>query len=119
VIARIPGSTDPDEWIIRGNHHDAWVNGASDPVSGAIALLEEARSLGILLKQGWRPKRTIVYCVWDAEEPGLIGSTEWAEDHREELNRKAAVYINSGFLSEKCNCCGSPLTGRSCQLEGS
>ncbi|HTD44353.1 MAG TPA: M28 family metallopeptidase [Bryobacteraceae bacterium] len=104
VIARIPGSTDPDEWILRGNHHDAWVNGATDPVSGAIALLEEARALGVLLKQGWRPKRTIVYCVWDAEEPGLIGSTEWAEDHREELNRKAAVYINSdgngrGFLT--------------------
>jgi len=104
VIARIPGSAFPDEWIIRGNHHDAWVNGASDPVSGASALLEEARSLGVLLRQGWRPKRTIVYCVWDGEEEGLLGSTEWAEDHADELIRKAAVYINSdgngrGFLN--------------------
>jgi N-acetylated-alpha-linked acidic dipeptidase len=103
VIARIPGSTFPDEWIVRGNHHDAWVNGAEDPVAGAIALLEEARGLGTLLRQGWRPKRTIVYCVWDGEVEGLLGSTEWAEDHAEELQRKAAVYVNSdgngrGFL---------------------
>ena len=105
VIARIPGVRCPDEWIIRGNHHDAWVNGADDPVSGASALLEEARALGTLLKQGWRPKRTIVYCAWDGEEPGLLGSTEWAEAHAEELQRKAAVYINSdcngrGFLQD-------------------
>jgi len=95
VIARIPGATDPNEWIIRGNHHDAWVNGAEDPVSGTSALLEEARGLGALVKQGWRPKRTIVFCVWDGEEEGLLGSTEWAEDHAEELRQKAAVYINS------------------------
>jgi N-acetylated-alpha-linked acidic dipeptidase len=95
VVARIPGSTSPDEWIIRGNHHDAWVNGAEDPVSGAVALLEEARGLGALLKQGWRPKRTIVLCFWDGEEPGLLGSTEWAEAHARELARTAAVYINS------------------------
>jgi N-acetylated-alpha-linked acidic dipeptidase len=104
VVARIPGSTYPDEWIIRGNHHDAWVNGAEDPVSGTSALLEEARGLGILLQQGWKPKRTIIYCVWDGEEEGLLGSTEWAEDHAEELRKKAAVYINSdgngrGFLN--------------------
>jgi N-acetylated-alpha-linked acidic dipeptidase len=104
VIVRIPGSTYPDEWIIRGNHHDAWVNGAEDPVSGTSALLEEARGLGILLQQGWKPKRTIIYCVWDGEEEGLLGSTEWAEDHAEELRKKAAVYINSdgngrGFLN--------------------
>jgi N-acetylated-alpha-linked acidic dipeptidase len=104
VIARIPGSTYPDEWIIRGNHHDAWVNGAEDPVAGTVALLEEARGLGVLLSQGWKPKRTIVYCVWDGEEEALLGSTEWAEDHAEELQRKAAVYINSdgngrGFLN--------------------
>ena len=103
VVARIPGSTYPDEWIIRGNHHDAWVNGADDPVSGASALLEEARALGTLLKQGWKPKRTIIYCVWDGEEEGLIGSTEWAEDHAAELQRNGAVYINTdnsgrGFL---------------------
>jgi N-acetylated-alpha-linked acidic dipeptidase len=103
VIARIPGSTYPDEWIIRGNHHDAWVNGAEDPISGASALLEEARGLGTLLRQGWKPKRTIIYCLWDGEEEGLLGSTEWAEDHAEELRKKAAVYINSdgngrGFL---------------------
>lgn len=95
VIARIPGSTYPDEWIIRGNHHDAWVNGAEDPLAGTVALLEEARALGALVRQGWRPKRTIVYCVWDGEEEGLLGSTEWAEEHADELTRKAAVYINS------------------------
>jgi N-acetylated-alpha-linked acidic dipeptidase len=104
VIARIPGSTYPDEWIIRGNHHDAWVNGAEDPVAGAIALLEEARAIGTLVQQGWKPKRTIVYCVWDGEEEALLGSTEWAEDHAAELERKAAVYINTdgngrGFLN--------------------
>jgi len=104
VIVRIPGSTYPDEWVIRGNHHDAWVNGAADPLSGTSALMEEARSLGVLLKQGWRPKRTIIYCVWDGEEPGLLGSTEWVEDHADELQRKAVAYINSdgngrGFLN--------------------
>src|SRR3984885_11384466 len=104
VIARIPGSTFPDEWIIRGNHHDAWVNGAEDPIAGTVALLEEARGLGTLLSQGWKPKRTIIYCVGDGEEEALLGSTEWAEDHAEELQRKAAVYINSdgngrGFLN--------------------
>src|SRR5579863_4906843 len=104
VVARIPGSTYPDEWIVRGNHHDAWVNGAEDPIAGTVALLEEARALGTLMRQGWRPKRTIVYCVWDGEEEGLLGSTEWAEDHADELQRKAAVYINSdgngrGFLN--------------------
>jgi N-acetylated-alpha-linked acidic dipeptidase len=95
VIARIPGGTYPDEWIIRGNHHDAWVNGAEDPVSGTGPLMEEARGLAALVRQGWKPKRTIVLCVWDGEEEGLLGSTEWAEDHAEELRRKAAVYINS------------------------
>ena len=95
VIGRIAGTTYPDEWIIRGNHHDAWVNGASDPSSGAAALMEEARAFGQLLKQGWKPKRTIIYCVWDGEEEGLLGSTEWAEEHAAELGRKAAVYINS------------------------
>lgn len=95
VIFRIPGSTYPDEWIIRGNHHDAWVNGAEDPTSAQVALLEEARGLAELLKQGWKPKRTIIYCSWDGEEQGLLGSTEWAETHAEELRQKAAVYINS------------------------
>jgi N-acetylated-alpha-linked acidic dipeptidase len=95
VIVRIPGSQYPDEWVIRGNHHDAWVNGADDPVSGTVALLEEARALGTLLKEGWKPKRTIIYTFWDGEEPGLLGSTEWAEAHDAELRQKAAVYINS------------------------
>ena len=104
VIARLPGSTYPDEWIIRGNHHDAWVNGAQDPGSGMSAELEEARALGELVKRGWRPKRTIVYAAWDGEEQGLLGSTEWVEDHQQELRQKAAVYINSdgngrGFLN--------------------
>jgi N-acetylated-alpha-linked acidic dipeptidase len=95
VIARIPGDAYPDQWIIRGNHHDAWVNGAEDPVSGTSAVLEEARGLAALVRQGWKPKRTIVLCLWDGEEEGLLGSTEWAEDHAQELRRNAAVYVNS------------------------
>jgi N-acetylated-alpha-linked acidic dipeptidase len=95
VIARIPGSTYPDEWVIRGNHHDAWVNGAGDPTSGMSAELEEARALGELRKQGWRPKRTIVYAAWDGEEPGLLGSTEWVETHAADLEAHAVVYINT------------------------
>jgi N-acetylated-alpha-linked acidic dipeptidase len=95
VIARIPGSAYPDEWVIRGNHHDAWVNGSSDPVSGLSALIEEARALGTLLKEGWRPRRTILLCAWDGEEPGLLGSTEWAETHAADLRNKAVAYINS------------------------
>ena len=95
VIAKIPGSVAPDEWVIRGNHHDAWVNGAEDPVSGQAPLLEEARALGLLLKQGWRPRRTIIYAAWDGEEPMLLGSTEWVEQHADELRKHAVVYINS------------------------
>ena len=103
IVVKIPGSTYPDEWIVRGNHHDAWVNGAEDPISGAVAELEEARSFAQLLKQGWKPKRTIIYCLWDGEEPGLLGSTEWAETHADQLRQHAAVYINTdgngrGFL---------------------
>ncbi|OLE53782.1 MAG: folate hydrolase [Acidobacteria bacterium 13_1_20CM_3_53_8] len=104
VIARLRGSERPDEWIIRGNHHDAWVNGAEDPLSGLVAEMEEARAMGELVKSGWKPKRTIVYCAWDGEEPGLLGSTEWVETHADMLRRNAAVYINSdtnsrGYLS--------------------
>jgi N-acetylated-alpha-linked acidic dipeptidase len=104
VIAKLPGSTFPDEWILRGNHHDAWVNGASDPVSGTAALLEEARALSELRKSGWSPKRTIVYAAWDGEEPALLGSTEWVEAHADDLKDHAVVYINTdgngrGFLS--------------------
>jgi N-acetylated-alpha-linked acidic dipeptidase len=95
VIATIPGSTFPDQWVIRGNHHDAWVNGASDPISGAAALLETARTLAAMHKQGWQPKRTIRLALWDGEEFGLVGSTEWVEKHQEELERKGAVYLNS------------------------
>lgn len=95
IIVKIPGSTYPDEWVVRGNHYDAWVNGAEDPISGANALMEEARALAELLKQGWKPKRTIIYCVWDGEEPGLLGSTEWAEEHADELRQHAAAYINT------------------------
>jgi N-acetylated-alpha-linked acidic dipeptidase len=104
VIARIPGSVAPDEWVIRGNHHDAWVNGADDPVSAMSSVLEEARAFGVLLKQGWKPRRTILICAWDGEEPGLLGSTEWVEAHATELTRNAVAYVNSdatgrGFLS--------------------
>jgi N-acetylated-alpha-linked acidic dipeptidase len=103
IIAKIPGAQSPDQWIIRGNHHDAWVNGAADPLSGQVALLEEARSMSELLKEGWKPKRTIIFCAWDGEEPGLLGSTEWCEEHADELRAHAALYVNSdtngrGFL---------------------
>ena len=103
VIAKLRGSTLPDEWVIRGNHRDAWVNGASDPISGLVAMMEEARSVGELAKSGQRPKRTIIYASWDGEEQGLLGSTEWVEQHAAELREKAVAYINTdsngrGFL---------------------
>jgi N-acetylated-alpha-linked acidic dipeptidase len=95
VIARMPGAVLPDEWVIYGNHHDAWVNGAADPISGAIALLETARAFSQLKATGWQPRRTLLFALWDAEEFGLIGSTEWVEQHRDELQRKAMVYLNT------------------------
>jgi|CZKL01.1.fsa_nt_gi N-acetylated-alpha-linked acidic dipeptidase len=95
VVARIPGAKHPDQWVIRGNHHDAWVNGAGDPVSGASPELEEARALGNLLKAGWKPQRTVIYCFWDGEEPALLGSTEWVETHAAELKEHAVAYFNS------------------------
>lgn len=104
VIAVMRGAERPDEWVVRGNHHDAWVNGATDPVSGMVAVMEEARAIGVLAKEGFRPKRTLVFAGWDAEEPGLLGSVEWAEEHADELKAKAVAYINSdsnsrGYLS--------------------
>jgi N-acetylated-alpha-linked acidic dipeptidase len=130
VIATIPGSGFPDEWVIYGNHHDAWVNGAHDPTSGSSSLLETARTLAELRKQGWQPKRTIVLALWDGEEFGLLGSTEWAEKHQDELGRKAVVYINSDsnakgkmtvsgshtletFVSEVLRDLNDPVTGKS------
>ena len=95
VIAKLPGTEFPDEWIIRGNHHDAWVNGAADPISGMVAEMDEAKAIGELVKKGFKLKRTLVYCAWDGEEQGLLGSTEWAEDHQEELRKKAVAYINT------------------------
>ncbi len=95
VVVKIPGAKYPDEWVIRGNHHDGWVNGADDPISGASPEMEEARGLSELLKQGWKPERTIIFCFWDGEEPGLLGSTEWAETHADELKQHAVIYINS------------------------
>jgi N-acetylated-alpha-linked acidic dipeptidase len=95
VIAKLRGSQEPDHWVIRGNHHDAWVFGATDPLSGQVALLAEARAIGKLVKEGWRPRRTLVYASWDGEEPGLLGSTEWVETHAAELKLKAALYVNS------------------------
>jgi N-acetylated-alpha-linked acidic dipeptidase len=113
VLATLPGSRFPDQWVMYGNHHDAWVNGASDPASGAAAVLETARALGELVRQGWRPQRTIVFALWDAEEFGLVGSTEWLERHQAELAAKAVVYLNSdtngkGYLSAA----GSPMLDR-------
>lgn len=94
VIATLHGSDD-GQWVVRGNHFDAWVNGADDPISGQSALLEEARMLGELHRQGWAPKRTIIYCAWDGEEPGLLGSVEWVETHVDDLKKHAIAYINS------------------------
>lgn len=95
VIARIPGSVYPDQWVLYGNHHDAWVNGANDPASGASALLETARTLATLTRRGWKPKRSILFALWDAEEFGLVGSTEWVEKHKTELDQKLVAYLNS------------------------
>ena len=130
VIARIPGSEFPDEWVMCGNHHDAWVEGASDPLSGAAPLLETARALAELTRRGWKPKRTIVLAFWDGEEFGLVGSVEWVEKHAEELNRKLAVYVNSdssgkgtlsaggshaleGFMKEVLRDVNDPVSGKS------
>jgi len=104
VIAKLPGAEFPDQWIIAGNHHDGWVNGAEDPISGMVAELEEARAIGELVKKGFRPRRTIVFCAWDGEEPALLGSTEWTEDHQQELRQKAVAYLNTdgngrGFIN--------------------
>jgi N-acetylated-alpha-linked acidic dipeptidase len=95
VIATLPGRDFPDEWVVRGNHRDGWVEGAWDPLAGAIAELGEAQAIGALLKTGWRPRRTLVYASWDGEEPGLMGSTEWVETHAQELRNKAVLYLNS------------------------
>lgn len=104
VIARLEGRERADQWVLRGNHHDAWVNGAADPISGLVALMAEAKAIGALARTGWRPRRTIVFAAWDAEEPGLIGSTEWGEHHADELRERAVAYINTdgngrGFLN--------------------
>ena len=104
VIAKVRGSDDPEQWVVRGNHRDGWVYGAWDPLSGHIAMLAEAKAIGTLLKSGWRPRRTLVYASWDGEEPALLGSTEWAEQHAAELQKKAVLYLNSdtntrGFLA--------------------
>jgi N-acetylated-alpha-linked acidic dipeptidase len=135
VIVRIDGSTFPDEWIVFGNHHDAWVNGADDPISGAVALMETGRGLAELLKTGWRPKRTLILALWDGEEWGLLGSTEWAEKHGAELREKGAVYINTDssgkgwlnaggshglqqFLNEVARDIPDPRTGKPIVEEG-
>jgi N-acetylated-alpha-linked acidic dipeptidase len=103
VVAKMEGSQYPDQWVMRGNHHDGWVFGASDPISGHIAMMAEAKAIGELVKTGWRPKRTLVYLSWDAEEPMLLGSTEWVETHAAELKQKGLIYVNTdgngrGFL---------------------
>ncbi len=130
VLAKIPGSVYPDQWVVWGNHHDAWVNGASDPVSGASALLEAAHTVAEMVKKGWKPKRTILFAFWDGEEFGLMGSTEWAEKHKAELDKNLAVYINSDsngkgtlgasgshaleqFVSEVARDINDPVTGKS------
>lgn len=100
VVGRIRGVSTPDEWVIFGNHHDGWVNGAADPISGASALMEAARALSQLTKSGWQPQRTIIFTLWDGEEWGLLGSTEWAEEHAQELRENAVVYLNTDGYSK-------------------
>jgi len=113
VIARIPGAERPDQWVVRGNHHDAWVNGAQDPLSGATAQLEEARAYGALLEQGWRPRRTIVLAWWDGEEQMLLGSTEWGETHADSLTRNAVAYLNTdGNGRGRLGASGAPSLAR-------
>jgi N-acetylated-alpha-linked acidic dipeptidase len=99
VFARIPGSVYPDQWVIHGNHHDAWVNGAQDPLSGASTVMESVRSFSELVKTGWRQKRTMIFALWDAEEWGLIGSTEWGEEHADELRQNGVAYFNTDSYS--------------------
>ena len=104
VIAKMEGAEKPDEWVMRGNHHDAWVHGAQDPISGLVVMMEEARAISELAKTGWRPKRTLVYGAWDGEEQGLLGSVEWVEDNRDMLSQKLVAYLNTdgtgrGFIS--------------------
>ena len=104
VIARLEGSEYPDEWVIRGNHYDAWNHGAADPISGLVAMLAEAKSVAALANAGQRPARTVIYAAWDSEEQGLIGSTEWVEHHAADLDRHVVAYINTdgnsrGFLN--------------------
>jgi len=108
VIARMPGADCAGEWVVRGNHYDAWVNGAEDPLSGAVCLMEQARALSVLKSQGWQPRRTMIFALWDGEEPGLVGSTKWFEENADELTKHDAVYINTdnnqrGFLGAECS----------------
>ena len=109
VIARLRG-TDDGQWVVMGNHHDAWVFGAADPGSGTAVMLEAARALGELVRTGWKPRRTIVMCEWDGEEPGLVGSTEWVEANRAELQAKAVAYINTdvGVIGPNFNASATP-----------
>jgi N-acetylated-alpha-linked acidic dipeptidase len=128
VIAKMKGTEFPDQWVIRGNHHDGWNNGAADPISGMVAEMDEARAIGVLATQGIRPRRTIVFCAWDGEEPALLGSTEWVEDHAAELQQKTVAYLNSdgnsrgylgiggshaleGFFNEVAGSVTDPQTG--------
>ena len=128
VIAKLKGTDFPDQWVIRGNHHDGWNNGAADPISGMVAEMDEARAIGELARQGYKPRRTIVFCAWDGEEPALLGSTEWVEDHAKELQQKTVAYLNSdgnsrgylgiggshaleGFFNEVAAAVNDPQTG--------
>ncbi|KAK7070799.1 hypothetical protein SK128_019329 [Halocaridina rubra] len=111
VIGTIKGEIEPDRYVLIGNHRDAWGYGASDPSSGTAQLLETARVFGELMNEGWRPRRTIVFCSWGAEEYGLIGSVEWVQEHVEKLQERAVLYINTDTCASGpiLNAPGSPM----------
>ena len=113
VVAMLPGNVYPDQWVVRGNHRDGWVFGAADPLSGQVALMSEAKALGALYRSGWRPARTIVYTSWDAEEPSLLGSTEWVETHADELAKKRS---STSTPTTTAAASSAPRAARNCSI---
>jgi N-acetylated-alpha-linked acidic dipeptidase len=116
VEGRIRGSQNPDEWVVLGNHHDAWEYGGVDPSSGTASMMEMTRAFGSLLKEGVRPNRTLVFCSWDGEEVGLTGSTEWGEQFEQELKQRAIAYLNVDSSASGPNFAGSAVASLAPEL---